>query len=83
MQNRLIQIGQTGGQEYSGTSPFSILWKKEGIEFVCVCVCVCERERESKDKDSEVERERTKKVEKGQKERARQSGKKIQTRRKK
>jgi hypothetical protein len=44
---------------------------------------VRERERESKDKDSEVERERTKKVEKGQKERARQSGKKIQTRRKK
>jgi hypothetical protein len=34
-QNRLIQTSQTGGQQYSDTSPFSIPW------FVCVRVCVC------------------------------------------
>jgi len=26
LQNRLIQTSQTGGQEYSDTSPFSIPW---------------------------------------------------------
>ncbi len=26
LQNRLIQTSQTGGQWYSGTSPFSIPW---------------------------------------------------------
>jgi len=26
--NRLIQISQTGGQQYSDTSPFSISWFK-------------------------------------------------------
>jgi len=26
LQNRLIQTSQTGGQQYSDTSPFSILW---------------------------------------------------------
>jgi hypothetical protein len=26
LQNRLIQISQTGGQQYSHTSPFSIPW---------------------------------------------------------
>ncbi len=29
LQNRLIQTGQTGGQWYSDTSPFSIPWLKE------------------------------------------------------
>jgi hypothetical protein len=28
LQNRLIQTSQTGGQWYSDTSPFSILWKR-------------------------------------------------------
>jgi len=26
LQNRLIQTGQTGGQQYSNTSPFSVSW---------------------------------------------------------
>jgi hypothetical protein len=26
LQNRLVQEGQTGGQQYSDTSPFSIPW---------------------------------------------------------
>jgi hypothetical protein len=26
LQNRLIQTSQTGGQQYSDTSPFSIPW---------------------------------------------------------
>jgi hypothetical protein len=29
LQNRLIQTTQTGGQQYSDTSPFSIPWEKE------------------------------------------------------
>jgi len=28
LQNRLIQTGQTGGQQYSDTSPFSIPWSE-------------------------------------------------------
>jgi hypothetical protein len=28
LQNRLIQTGQTGGQLYSDTSPFSVPWSR-------------------------------------------------------
>jgi hypothetical protein len=31
LQNRLIQTSQTGGQQYSDTSPFSIPWSKVRI----------------------------------------------------
>jgi hypothetical protein len=31
LQNRLIQTGQTGGQQYSNTSPFSIPWIQSHI----------------------------------------------------
>jgi hypothetical protein len=30
LQNRLIQTSQTGGQQYSDTSSFSIPWTKKG-----------------------------------------------------
>jgi hypothetical protein len=30
LQNRLIQISQTRGQQYSDTSPFSIPWSNHG-----------------------------------------------------
>jgi hypothetical protein len=29
LQNRLIQTSQTGGQQYSDTSPFSIAWSED------------------------------------------------------
>ncbi len=32
LQNRLIQTSQTGGQWYSGTSPFSIPWQNIRVE---------------------------------------------------
>ncbi len=31
MQNRLIKTGQTGGQRYSDTSPFSIPWLNPAV----------------------------------------------------
>ncbi len=40
LQNRPIQTSQTGGQQYSDTSPFSIPCSHR---CVCVCVCVCAR----------------------------------------
>ncbi len=33
LQNRLIQTSQSGGQQYSGTSPFSIPWFVTGQVF--------------------------------------------------
>jgi hypothetical protein len=38
LQNRLIQISQTGGQWYSDTSPFSIPWPNTLAYFVAVTV---------------------------------------------
>jgi hypothetical protein len=32
LQNRLIQIGQTGGQLYSDTSPISVPWPNHSAE---------------------------------------------------
>ncbi len=32
LQNRLIQTSQTGGQQYSDTSPFSIPWPNNTME---------------------------------------------------
>jgi hypothetical protein len=32
LQNRLIQTNQTGGQQYSDTSPFSIPWYKSMVK---------------------------------------------------
>ncbi len=31
LQNWLVQTGQTGGQVYSDTSPFSVPWLSEGV----------------------------------------------------
>jgi hypothetical protein len=34
LQNRLIQTGQTGGQLYSDTSPFSVSWIEMFFRFI-------------------------------------------------
>jgi len=41
LKNRLIQTSQTGGQQYSDTSPFSIPWFGYVFVWVCVCLGVC------------------------------------------
>jgi hypothetical protein len=44
IQNRVIQTGQRGGQQYSDTSPFSIPW-------FLVSVLPLERERECRSRE--------------------------------
>jgi hypothetical protein len=38
LQNRLIQTSQTGGQQYSDTSPFSIPWLSSYVTSHCLAV---------------------------------------------
>jgi hypothetical protein len=41
LQNRLIQTGQTGGQLYSDTSPFSVPWFVHGQPFLSGHIFTC------------------------------------------
>ncbi len=38
LQNRLIQTSQTGGQQYSDTSPFSIPWLRKVSSLILSCI---------------------------------------------
>jgi hypothetical protein len=64
LQNRLIQTSQTGGQQYSDTSPFSIPW--------CNREVVLERVEKRQRMGNGKKRERDKKGENGERSRNRE-----------